>query len=145
MTQFIYRQWKMWTDPNWVLVSEKLFWYSISLCIMVGNADGERSVCSLPWRRSTNLRNLLGHEQLEKLIRVSHNKVRVEDFVLGTAVDIFLAASDRRLWIDDSSDYWLGGIICETLMNCSHWNIIIHKFVNAIYFINWKVHCTTCM
>ena len=97
--KFIYRQLRMRTDPNFVLVSEMLLLHSICLCIMVGNAEAER-VFSTMNRIKTNLRNLLGHEQLERLIRVSHSKVRVEDFALGTAVDIFLAARDRRLWIN---------------------------------------------
>ena len=76
--------------------SEIRFIHSISLCIMVGNAEAER-VFSTMNRIKTNLRNRLQGEQLERLIRISHSKATRAQFEFDGAARIFFNIAPRRL------------------------------------------------
>ena len=55
---------------------------------MVENAEAE-SFFTLN-RVKTNLSNVLGHEQLERMIRISHSPIAMDDLDCDHAADIFL-------------------------------------------------------
>ena len=65
-------------------------------CVLFGNSEAER-VFSSQNRIKTKDRSGLTIEHLDQPIRLSHNKIPIEEFDFQSAYDLFMAGSNRRI------------------------------------------------